>query len=85
MIIPERFTFSSGDGSPGYALKDAGSRDLCSILYHSSGQCISVKIRLNPLIPNSQSKTIFSFQFIASNVWYSREKLAGGLLFGLVC
>ena len=29
------------------------------------------------------SKANFSFQFIASYVWYSMEKLAGDLLFGL--
>ena len=32
---------------------------------------------------NSWSKTNFSFQFIVSYVWYSVEKLAGDLLFGL--
>ena len=31
----------------------------------------------------SISKTYFSFQFIASYGWYSKENLAGDLLFGL--
>ena len=35
-----------------------------------------------PLGTNSRSNTNFSFQFIASYVWYSMEKLAGDLLFG---
>ena len=38
---------------------------------------------VNLLSPNSRSKTNFSFQFIASYVWYSIEKLAGDLLLGL--
>ena len=38
---------------------------------------------LNPFSPNSRLKTNFSFQFIASYVWYSMEKLAGDLLLGL--
>ena len=35
------------------------------------------------LSPDSRSKTNFSFQFIASYVWYSLENLAGDLLLGL--
>ena len=34
---------------------------------------------LNPLSLKSRSKTNFSFQFIASYVWYSMENLAGDL------
>ena len=41
-------------------------------------QCV-----VNPFSPNSRSKENFSFQFIASYVWYSMENLAGDLLFGL--
>ena len=37
----------------------------------------------NPLSTNSRSKANFFFQFIASYVWYSMEKLAGDLLSGL--
>ena len=37
----------------------------------------------NPLSPNSRSKTNFSFQFIASYVWYSMESLAGDLMLGV--
>ena len=35
------------------------------------------------LIPYSLSKASFSFQFIASYVWYIMEKLAGDLLLRL--
>ena len=38
---------------------------------------------LNPLSTSSRSNANFSFQFIASYVWYSMENLAGDLLFGL--
>ena len=37
----------------------------------------------NPSSPNSRSKKTFSFQFVASYVWYSMEKSTGDLLFGL--
>ena len=40
-------------------------------------------IHFNPLSPSIQSKTNFSFQFIASYVWYSMEKLADDPLFGV--
>ena len=36
---------------------------------------------IDTLSPNSWSKANFSFQFIASYVWY--KNLAGGLLLGL--
>ena len=38
---------------------------------------------MNPLGSNSWSNTKFSFQFLASYVWYSVEKLAGDLFLGL--
>ena len=38
---------------------------------------------VDPSSSNSKSKANFSFQFIASYVWYTVEKLAGDLLFGL--
>ena len=38
---------------------------------------------VNSFSPNSWSTANFSFQFIASYVWYSMEKLADDLLFGL--
>ena len=40
-------------------------------------------IPFNPSSANSWSKANFSFQFMAGYVWYSMEKLAGDLLFGL--
>ena len=40
-------------------------------------------LRFNPSSTNSRSNANFSFQFIASYVWYSMENLAGDLLLGL--
>ena len=40
-------------------------------------------MHFNPFSTNSRPKANFSFQFMASYVWYSMEKLAGDLLFGL--
>ena len=40
-------------------------------------------ISANPLSPNSWSNANFSFQFMASYVWYTMDKLAGDLLLGL--
>ena len=39
-------------------------------------------ITVTPISSNSRSNANFSFQFIASYVWYSTEKLAGDLLLG---
>ena len=39
-------------------------------------------ITLSPFSPKSWSNADFSFQFIASYVWYSMENLAGDLLLG---
>ena len=38
---------------------------------------------IKPVYPNSRSNANFSFQFIASYVWYSVENSAGDLLLGL--
>ena len=37
----------------------------------------------NPLSPNGWSTANFSFQLIASYVWYNVENLSGDLLLGL--
>ena len=54
-------------------------------LYYSAatqgkGDSHDCKVRTSS---NSRSKANFSFQFMTSCVWYSMEKLAGNLLFGL--
>ena len=51
---------------------------LCMSLYYYP----FIKPNFNPL-SNSRSSANFSFQFIASYVWYSLENLAGDLLMGV--
>ena len=71
--LTEPWCFASVEKTPFFLLHWSRSDFLRSITF-SFSYLLSL---------NSRSKANFSFQFIASYLWYSKENLAGDLLFGL--